>query len=581
MVRRPSKKADIDLLSIELENERGKVLRLENEMERLRTVIESMHETTLGLMNRLRIDDLLEAILKRATNLAGTPDGYMYLLDRNRNTMEMKIGVGMYEKSRIYNMEAGKGFGGEIWKTGKPLTLDNYSTWKGRLEDRRWDNLKAVIGVPLKSDNEVVGIIVLSTTDATRRFSRNDLSMLGRFAEIASVALENARLYFALENELKERIRAENELHSSTERLHAIFNNARDYIYIKNERLEYIDINQAMSNMLGISRGLLLCKSDSDLFDSRTSKILSETDHMVLTGETIEEELEMHVSGKTLYLHNIKIPLRKKDGHITGIFGIARDVTDRKRAEQEIHSAKEAVARIERLASLGAMAAGISHEISQPLNSIKVTATGITYLRDRGIHQDIDDIMRDVRQISSQADLISDIIKHVRAIIHAKNESDIIEQESCTLEEALTMAFQLVGNQLVSHGIEVNIYLASNVPAVYANKTGLVEVIINLLINALEALDMPEKKEKVIEVKLSARNERVYLQIADNGPGIPKNIQSKIFEPFFTTKSRGKSMGLGLSIMQSIVESYGGSLMTSENVPSGAVFEISLPAAKN
>lgn len=572
--------SEIEILRKTLSAEQQEKMLLNGELKRLAIVIESLHETTLGLMNHRNIGELLEAILKRAAHLAGTSDGYMYLLNKSKNTMEMKIGIGMFAIQRIYNLEKAEGFGGKIWRTGKPCTIDNYASWQGRLTDPKWDCLRAVIGVPLKSKEEVVGIIVLTTINPRRRFTNDELLHLGRFAEIASVALENARLFHALENELKERRRTEAQLHLSTERLNAIFNNAKDYIYIKNENLLYVDINPAMKNALGINSSDIMDKSSYDIFELPLAQRLAESDRAVMGGEIVEEEFETMLMGKPAVIHNVKVPLKNPDEKVIGIFGIARDITDRKLADMKINAAKEAVARAERMASLGAMAAGISHEINQPLNSIKVTSSGIIYLHEKGIGQEIEAIMEDVRNISRQADHIDDIIKNLRSFIHAKNESKATELQLCDMEEAIDLSLKLIGNQLSTRNIILNQCLEPGLPKVYANKTGLVEVIVNLLINARETLDAVENIDKFVTIRLYTQNGYVYMEIADNGPGIPDDIVNKIFEPFFTSKKKGESMGLGLSIIKSIVESYGGNIKVVNNSASGGTFQVQLPVAE-
>ena len=143
---------------------------LELEIQKQNGFIQSLHETTMGLINRQNVNDVLEAILKHAAQLAETPDGYIYLLQPERNAMEMKIGIGMYESSRIQNLHKGMGFGGEVWRTARPLTLDDYAAWPGRLPDKKWDDTRAIIGVPLKANDKVVGVIVLTTSDPSRRF---------------------------------------------------------------------------------------------------------------------------------------------------------------------------------------------------------------------------------------------------------------------------------------------------------------------------------------------------------------------------------------------------------------------------
>lgn len=560
------------------ENEKRR--QIQNKFKKQGALIASFHETTLGLLNHRKIDELLEAILKRASELMDTANGFIYLANDNRDTLEMKIGLGLYADSRINFIKKGEALGGEIWETGKPLTIDNYAAWPRRVRDPKWDCLRAVIGAPLKSHDKVAGVIGLSGTNPSRKFEREEVLLLGRFADIASIALENARLFNALENELKEHRRTEAELHLSTERLNAVFNNARDYIYIKNDKLSFIDMNPAMINALGINGADKLHELENEIYRFPLAQRLSVSERNVMGGGTVEEEFETVIMGKHAIIHNIMVPLKNSNEKIIGIFGIARDITDKRSSEMKISAAKEAVARAERMASLGVMAAVMSHEINQPLNSIKVTSSGIIYLHKNEIDQDLEGVIEDVRNISKQADHIGEIIRHVRSFIHEKNDSKSMELQMCDLAESIDMSLRLVGNQLSVLRINVNQFIEPGLPNVCANKTGLVEIVVNLLINAMENLDSMDNPNKIISVKLYSQDNNVVLEIADNGPGVPTEIVNRIFEPFFTTKKKGESMGLGLSIIKSIVETCGGHISLIENSASGKIFQVKLPTAQ-
>ena len=269
-------------------------------------------------------------------------------------------------------------------------------------------------------------------------------------------------------------------------------------------------------------------------------------------------------------------PVRDEVGRITNFIAIIQDITQRKQVECERAEAQVAMARAERLSALGTMAGGIAHEINQPLNSLKVFADGMLYWYKQGRVQDISEVMESIQEISKQAGRIDDIIKHMRAFIHG---SHIDHLAPCSINQAVEQSLLLVGPQLASHDIVVTTQLWLDLPLVLGNSTQLEQIIINLLVNAMQSLVTSERTEKQIKIITRLENNQVFLNISDNGPGISKELQNKIFDPFFTTKFAGEGTGLGLSIVHAIVTSYGGRIKVQDDESSGGIsFIIEFPA---
>lgn len=545
----------------------------EAEVRHLDAILSSLQETSLDIMNRLDYMDLLEAIVKRAVKLARARDGYIYLLNEEKNAMEMKIGVGRYEKAKMFQVRIDEGFGGKVWRKGQPVVVDNYSVWPGGLSDHVFKNLRAAMGIPLKLNNQVTGVITISSDEENRTFSKDEVLLLSRFASLASVALDNAMLVTALKQEINERKRTEEALYESTELVRTILQSAKDFIYVKNADLAYLFANPVLANFLGKSPDFIIGKKDRDLYDPEVTKHATEVDLRVLSGEVVSDEIEITMKGVLYILEYIKVPLRDKDDKVVGICGIMRDITERKKAEAAMLEAKEAVARSEKLASLGVMAAGIAHEINQPLNSIKVAATGILYWYKHKKKRPLEDIMEEIGDISSQSDRIDRIIKHMRALAHSNNSLDL---GPCDLNKVVEQALEFVGSQLAAHGIEVRLSLKKELPLVLGTLTGLEEAVINLLINAMQALDLVINENKKIFIK-TEYDANVVLEISDNGPGVKPEISKKIFDPFFTTKVSEDNMGFGLSIANSIVNSCNGKIKILSDGLHGTTIRLEFP----
>ncbi|MEW6621977.1 MAG: cache domain-containing protein [Bacillota bacterium] len=216
------------------------------------------------------------------------------------------------------------------------------------------------------------------------------------------------------------------------------------------------------------------------------------------------------------------------------------------------------------------------HELNQPLNSIKVTVDGMLYCHKRGTPPALDKIMDNLEKVSIQVKRIEYITKHMRRFIRDEAPGDLVP---CDLNLAVEGALNLVGKQIVSHGIEFKKTLADNLPAIKGDQVRLEEVIMNLLINALQALETVDQEEKYIYCR-TWLTDKVNLEIRDNGPGIKEEFRNKIFDPFFTTKKQKGNMGLGLSIVHTIVNSLGGKIYLVDHEQDGAAFRIEFPVYK-
>ncbi len=155
-------------------------------------------------MRRLDLDELLQNIIARAGELVGTEHGYVHLIEPNGNELRMRVGIGLYQDFIGTRVRRGQGLAGTVWQTDEPIVVDDYRYWQGRLPMVDRDVLRAVVGVPLQSGDQTVGVLGLASTTDGRVFTPEQVDALKRFAELATVALDNARLYEATQSALKQ-----------------------------------------------------------------------------------------------------------------------------------------------------------------------------------------------------------------------------------------------------------------------------------------------------------------------------------------------------------------------------------------
>jgi histidine kinase len=234
------------------------------------------------------------------------------------------------------------------------------------------------------------------------------------------------------------------------------------------------------------------------------------------------------------------------------------------------------------MATLGEMATGVAHELNQPLSVIKTASNFFMrkLKKKEPIREEI--LMTMSEEIDSHVERATKIINHMRQF-GRKSDPNL---EPVLLNDVLKRAFEIFSQQLKVRGIEVKWQLDQNLPPIMGNPSRLEQVIINLLINARDAIqDRSEQipdSASVHQITLVTQRdaETVTLSVCDTGIGVPDPIRGKIFEPFFTTKKVGKGTGLGLSISYGIVKECGGSIDVAENPSGGSCFNLHFPMMK-
>ncbi len=167
----------------------------EEVLHRQKEYLTALHETSLALIHRLDLNDLLETILARAAGLLTTSHGAIYVVDPQCSTIELQVAVGVFRHYYGCRLQPGEGVAGTVWQTRQPLIISNYRAWPGKSAQFDAVQFRAVMGGPLISDDAVAGIFVLADIDVERKFSQAEVDVLDHFAELASIALDNARLY--------------------------------------------------------------------------------------------------------------------------------------------------------------------------------------------------------------------------------------------------------------------------------------------------------------------------------------------------------------------------------------------------
>jgi PAS domain S-box-containing protein len=275
-------------------------------------------------------------------------------------------------------------------------------------------------------------------------------------------------------------------------------------------------------------------------------------------------------NGDIRWVQSIGKAIRGPDGVVHTLSGIHLDVTERKRAEVELSRSREALHQSEKLAALGSLLAGVSHELNNPLAAIVGQA--------EMLEEDSRGTVFEARakKISAAADRCARIVQTFLAMARRREP----QRAPVAPNDLITDALQLAEYQLRTSGISASVECDANVPHIMGDRDQLHQVLVNLIINAQQALEAGEMPQKKLVIRTSVIAEgRVAIDICDNGPGIAPDLTGRIFEPFFTTKPQGTGTGVGLSFSHGIVEAHGGRLHLLPSAH-GATFRIELPATE-
>ncbi len=211
----------------------------------------AIHETTSALMGRHDPNELLETIVARSASLAGTPNGYLYLVDPGAGVLRLAVGLGIFRGVDGLEIARGQGVGGRVWETGEPVSVADYDAWANRAPGLDGvGRIGSVVGIPLTAGAETIGVIGLASGESGRVFDDADVAGLSRFAQLASVALENARLHATARAELAARTQSEEELRASTDRLRRLADASFEALVIHRGG-RVLEVNAAFVGLFG------------------------------------------------------------------------------------------------------------------------------------------------------------------------------------------------------------------------------------------------------------------------------------------------------------------------------------------
>ena len=425
-------------------------------------------------------------------------------------------------------------------------------------EDER---LQTLVYLPMSSKEEQTFGVIRIAGRSPARFPERLANVLELIGSRIAAAIENVTL--------QERLQA------SEEKYRSVFNNDPNPIFvISPHTFQILDANETAESVYGYSKHELVRLPFFVLGEEADPEVREGLLRLEKGRHVLFSKKRHFKKGRRDFFVNMSVS-RGEYGGRDVLIATTTDITGIMEREAQLVQAGK-------MTTLGVMAAGMAHEINQPLNVIQLSADYLVKMLDRGRGIDDTELRRVAADIVRSVERASAVITHVRAFSRQAE----FARTRLNLNEPIRDVFKILGHQIKVHQIEVELDLAAELPPVLADHNRLEQVFVNLVSNAIDAIDEkcagPEPctaGDRRITIRSRAEGGRVTVEVVDTGNGMSEHVKSKLFEPFFTTKKVGKGTGLGTSISYGIVKEYGGTIDIQSAPGRGTTFRLSFPAA--
>lgn len=392
------------------------------------------------------------------------------------------------------------------------------------------------------------------------------LSMLLLVAAAGAVLVFEVRWSDRLEKTVKARTL---ELERSEEKYRSLVESAEDFIFTLDHEGKLLSVNSFTAGWFGSRPEELIGLGVEHLFPQGVAQRQVEIVKSVFqNGKSVRDEFELTVGLADTWISANFMPLKNEAGRTTAVLCIARDITENKRLERHLINT-------EKLASLGTLAAGVAHEINNPLG-VMLGFCDLLVRKKKPGSQEYEDLKIIERQGLHCKQVVQNLLSFARVGREVSTHTDV--------NDCLREILKVVSHSLEMNGIDLHVRLCQDLPRVMGDHRQVQQVFLNLINNAGAA--MPEGGLLTIQTDFADSGKKVAIRVQDRGAGIPAEVMDHIFDPFFTTKPEGEGTGLGLFVSYGIINKFGGSISCRSQTddagkgPTGTTFEVVLPVSK-
>lgn len=387
----------------------------------------------------------------------------------------------------------------------------------------------------------------------------------------------HAMRQFGVMQDITDLWRAEEDLRGSEARFRTFVDRAADAFFLMDEQLIVVDVNRQACEGLGYAREELIGMRPTAFDVALEQESIAGLAERASAGETITFETRHRRRDGTEFPVEIRSGTFRQGDRLFYL-ALARDITERKLAEEKLRqqdhalqTSRSELAHVSRLTTLGELTSSIAHEVSQPLGAM-IASAGACSRWLAAQPPNIAEARATLDNIAADGRRARDVIGRIRAL----TKRQVVRKQDVDINRELVEVLALTEHESRTHGIVRQMELDRTLPCVPGDRIQLQQVLINLILNAIEAMSAIEDRPRLLTI-LSRRDgpDAILVEVRDTGVGLDPQCLQQVFEAFYTTKEEG--IGIGLSISRSIVEAHGGRLWASVNAPHGAAFLLTLP----
>jgi two-component system cell cycle sensor histidine kinase/response regulator CckA len=523
----------------------------------------SLQEASTAILSTLDIDELMTLILSRLVDVSLLDRAAIFMVDEEKEILYLAHAVGASAEqlqeavSYTVPLEKTSNIMARVAQTGKPELVDDVSASGINKENTLIKQFQpqAFIALPLKVRGKVIGVLVGDQQKTSGQDISTEKDFLISFSNQIAIAIHNAHLYRKLED--------------SERQYRELVENAHEGIWVVDENGLITFANQRLSAILGYEE--MLGRNINELVPSEKKRVLLNLLVQNMRGMVAQEEIEMLCNdGKLVSAIISSVPVIEGDRY-KGSFAMVTDITDKKRMEIKLlHQQK--------MESIGTMAGGIAHDF----NNILTGVLGYASLLKHRLQEE-PETQRFVEIIETSSLRAADLVRQLLAFSRGTQPEDLqVVYPNRVIRETARLLESSVGKDVV-----LELDLNPNVPPIAANTTQVQQAILNLCLNARDAMpnggkisistaevDLDGDLASAYQDLVAEPGKYIRIRVADNGSGIPEENLDKIFDPFFTTKEVGKGSGLGLAMVYGIVQNARGYVQVQSEEEKGTEFNL-------
>jgi PAS domain S-box-containing protein len=535
--------------------------------------VASVVKASQAISSEIELPKLIEQLMTIALENAGADHGLLilateddYLIEAEARAAGDTVEVALCQQP-IAGITCPESLVRYVIRTHESVILDDASRPNLFSEDDylRGGKPKSVLCLPLIKQGRLTGLLYLENALTSHAFTPDRIAVLDLLAAQATISLENTRLYSGLqEREAKVRRLVDSNIIGI-------------FLFELGGRIN--DANEAFLDMVGYSRDDLISgnlhrtKLTPDEWSDSTARAIAE---LKATGACKPNEKEYFRKDGT------RVPVlvgaatfgERRDQGVAFVL----DLTERKQAEENLRESERrygesqmALEHANRVTIMGQLTASIAHEVNQPIAGIMSSGQAALHWLDKAT-PDVEAARRSIERVIRDATRAGNVVGRVRALTKKLPQ----RHDPLDINEVILEVIEVTRSELMRNQVSLRTDLANGLPSIAGDRVQLQQIVLNLIMNAIEAMNEAREGSRDLLISTAAEESQgVLVAVRDSGPGLNPESLEHLFDPFFTTKPGG--MGMGLSICRSIVEAHGGRVWAAANAPQGASFYFSLP----